>query len=56
MIQAHREGGQGILSRAPQTFKGPHVAFIFMIFTFLGYVFTLFPFLSLSIALSGINE
>ena len=41
--QAHREGGgeQGILPWGLQTFKGPHEAFIFMIFT---YIFMLFLF------------
>jgi len=39
---------QGILSRGPQTFKGSHEAFIFMIFTVIGCIFTLFPYLSLS--------
>ena len=54
--QAHREE-QGILSWGPQTFKGPREGFIFMIFTFLGCIFMLFFFfLSLSIALSGLNE
>ena len=36
------EGGTG------DTFPGPHEAFIFMIFTFLGCIFTLFLYLSLS--------
>ena len=55
--QAHREGEeQGILPRGPQTFfwkRGPMRLFIL---TFLGCIFTLFLFLSLSIALSGLSE
>ena len=43
--QAHQEGGggggTGILPQGPQTFKGLHEAFIF---TFVGCIFTLFPF------------
>ena len=40
-----REGWeQGILPRGPQTIKGPNEAFIFMIFTFMGCIFTIFRF------------
>ena len=35
-------GEQGILPRGSQTFKGPHEAFILMIFTFMGCIFMLF--------------
>ena len=52
-LQPHQEGEGGeqvILPRGPQAFKGPHEAFIFMIFTFLNCIFTLFIFPSLSIA------
>ena len=46
--QAHRGGGgeQGILPQGPQTFKGPHEAFIFMTFTIMGCSFMLFLYLS----------
>ena len=54
--QREREKEQGILLRGPLTFKGPYEAFIFMIFTFLSYIFMLFFFFPLSIALSGLNE
>ena len=37
-----RGGGGGGYPRAPQTFKGPHEAFIF---TFMGCMFTLFFFI-----------
>ena len=40
-------GGTGATSRGLQTYKGPHVAFIFMIFTCMGCFFTLL-YLSLS--------
>ena len=42
-------GGGVVLPRGLQTFKGPHEAFIFMVFDF---IFTLFLILSLPIALS----
>ena len=38
-------GGTGILPQGPQTFKGPHEAFIF---TFVGCIFTLFRYVLLS--------
>ena len=41
------------LLRAPQAFKGPHEAFILMIFTFMGCIFTLFLTFP---ALSGLNQ
>ena len=57
-IQAHREGeeGTGDTFPGPPNFKGPHVAFIFMIITFKSCIFTLFLYLLLSIALSGLND
>ena len=49
-----REGGGGVLARGPQTFKGPHEAFIFMIFTIMSCIFTLF--LCLSLCLNSMSE
>ena len=47
----------GDTSPGPPNFKGPHEAFYFQdFFTFLGCIFMLILFLSLSIALSGLNE
>ena len=55
-------GEQGILPRGsqtfkppppPQAFKGPHEAFVLMIFTFMGCIFTLFLTFP---ALSGLNQ
>ena len=53
-------GGAGVTSPGPPNLfraKGSHEAFkLIFIFTFLGCIFTLFLFLSLSIALFGPNE
>ena len=44
-----REGvEQEILPRGPRTFKGPHEALIFTIFSYIGCIFMLFLFLLLS--------
>ena len=54
-----REGEeQGILPRGPQTFKGPHEVFIFMIFSYLFglHLHTASFSLAFSTALSGLNE